>query len=519
MAGYERTRKGVRNSFVAVAVQVVSLLVGFFSRKIFLDYLGTEVLGLNTTASSLLNFLNLAELGIETAISYTLYKPLYEKDETSIREIIAIQGWFYRRVALVIIAGSLLLMPFFPLIFTKMQLPMWYAYASYLVLLFSALLGYFVNYKQVILTADQQDYKFQMSFRVTMIVKVVFQMVSVKYLNHPYVWWLVWEAVFAVVAALMLNSAVYRNYPFMRKTCRTDRELIKKYPQILTKIKQVFIHRMGFFVTAQSAPILIYSFTTLSTVAVYGNYMVIVNSLNAVLVAIFSSLTASIGNMVAEGDKKLIMKVFRELFTTRFAMVAFCCFSLFFLADPFVGFWLGKEYVIGIWTLVIIIFIFFMGTMNACVEAFLNAYGMFQDTWVPVARGILYLALAIILGRVYGLNGVLVASFVEIFLVGFFWKPYFLFRWGMKAPVSEYVTLYGKLLLVFILSLSIIYPLQLYLRDNIFDIYSNLLDFVKYALIICGSFAVLFFGLLYAMEKSMRSFVDRFLKISSRKYE
>ena len=44
--GYSRTWNSIRNSTVAVLLQFISLLVGFFSRKIFLDYLGTEVLGL-----------------------------------------------------------------------------------------------------------------------------------------------------------------------------------------------------------------------------------------------------------------------------------------------------------------------------------------------------------------------------------------------------------------------------------------------------------------------------------------
>ena len=91
---------------MALLLQFVSLLVGFFSRKIFLDYLGTEILGLNSTASSLLGFLNIAELGIGTAISVTLYKPIFQKDRETIKEVVALQGWLYKRVAGFIIAGS-----------------------------------------------------------------------------------------------------------------------------------------------------------------------------------------------------------------------------------------------------------------------------------------------------------------------------------------------------------------------------------------------------------------------------
>ena len=179
--GYTRTKNSIRNSVVAVLFQVIALIIGFFSRKIFINYLGTEVLGLSSTASSLLGFLNLAELGIGAAISVTLYKPLFEKDKETIKEIIAMQGWLYKRIALFIIGGSAVLMCFFPLIFAKMALPLWYAYLTYSVFLFSSMLGYFANYKMILLSADQKEYKIQFGVRVVSIGKLILQAIAVKF--------------------------------------------------------------------------------------------------------------------------------------------------------------------------------------------------------------------------------------------------------------------------------------------------------------------------------------------------
>lgn len=97
---------------MALAFYFINLILQFFSRKIFLDYLGAEVLGLNTTATNLLQFLNLAELGVGAAIACTLYKPLAEKDTDTINEIVSLQGWLYRRIAWIVIAGSVVLMAF-----------------------------------------------------------------------------------------------------------------------------------------------------------------------------------------------------------------------------------------------------------------------------------------------------------------------------------------------------------------------------------------------------------------------
>lgn len=147
--------KSLKNGVVALGFYFVNLVLQFFSRKVFLDHLGAEVLGLNTTATNLLQFLNLAELGIGTAIACTLYKPLFDRDTTAINEIVSLQGWMYRRIAWVVIAGAAVLMCFLSWIFEKMPLPLWYAYASFGALLVSGLLSYFVNYKQIVLSADQ----------------------------------------------------------------------------------------------------------------------------------------------------------------------------------------------------------------------------------------------------------------------------------------------------------------------------------------------------------------------------
>ena len=115
----------MRNAQIAFLYYCINLILQFFSRKIFLDHLGTEVLGLNTTATNLLQFLNLAELGIGSAIACTLYKPLFDRDTNTINEIVSLQGWMYRRIAYFVGGGAVLLMGFFPWIFAKMPLPLW----------------------------------------------------------------------------------------------------------------------------------------------------------------------------------------------------------------------------------------------------------------------------------------------------------------------------------------------------------------------------------------------------------
>ena len=76
-----RVKKTLLNARVNLIFYFLSLALAFFSRKIFLNSLGAEFVGFTGTLSNLLGFLNLAELGISTAIGYVLYKPLFEQDQ------------------------------------------------------------------------------------------------------------------------------------------------------------------------------------------------------------------------------------------------------------------------------------------------------------------------------------------------------------------------------------------------------------------------------------------------------
>lgn len=119
MAEVSRTARVIQNAKVALFFYCINLILQFFSRKIFLDYLGAELLGLNTTAQNLLQFLNIAESGIGAAVAFTLYKPISQGNRDEINKILSVQGWFYRCVGFVVLLGSAILMLFFPWIFAK----------------------------------------------------------------------------------------------------------------------------------------------------------------------------------------------------------------------------------------------------------------------------------------------------------------------------------------------------------------------------------------------------------------
>ena len=170
-----RVKKSLLNARVNLVFYFLSLAVAFFSRKIFLDTLSADFLGLTGTLNNLLGFLNLAELGINSAIGYVLYKPIFEHNTDKINEIISIFGYIYRWIGFIILGTGCILACFLPLIFPNNIFNLHIIYFAYFSYLTSSLIGYFANYKQTLLGADQKNYVVTAYFQSAMLLKTLFQ--------------------------------------------------------------------------------------------------------------------------------------------------------------------------------------------------------------------------------------------------------------------------------------------------------------------------------------------------------
>lgn len=491
---------------------VVNLLLQFYSRKIFLEYLGTEVLGLNTTAQNILQFLNLAELGINTAVGFSLYKPLADGDRQAINEIVALQGHLYRRIATGIIAGAVAVSLFFPWIFGKIQLPLWYAYGSFGALLLSSLLGYFVNFRQVVLTSAQMDYKVQYSLNSWTAVKISAQIAALSLLSHPYEWWLALEVIFAIISAMTLRHVTRRNFPYLDGRGMAYSELKVKYRVIITKIKQLFVHRIGSFALSNTSTLVIYATSTLTEVALYGNYIIIITGITRVSQAIFN-MGASIGNLVAEGDTDHIFSVFRELQSMRYVFALVTVFGVMTCCQPLICLWIGEQYLLPDSTLAIIAATLFINMSRSTVDQFLNAYGLFSDIWAPVVEAAINIGLSILLGILFGLNGILCGVFVSLLVVISGWKPFFLFSRGFHRSLWWFwrdTALHVAL--AFVTGIAV----WRYVGPLLPDPYAGWGNLVCYTLLIAAIFTVALCLLLCSVRAGILAFFKRMTGMATR---
>lgn len=497
------------NARVNLIFYFLTLALSFFSRKIFLDTLGADFVGLTGTLQNLLGFLNLAELGIGSAIGYVLYKPLFDHDETKINEIISVFGYLYRWIGKIILIAGCILACFLPLIFPNTEFDLGLIFFAYFSFLASSLIGYFANYKQTLLGADQKNYVVTAYFQTATIIKTIIQMALAYYTGNYYLWVIV-ELSFGIIYSFILNWKINQVYPWLRSEVSQGRILFKKYPEVMKYTKQLFVHKFTTFIQFQTTPFLIYAFVSLQTVAFYGNYTIITDKLSVFIGNLLGSTGAGVGNLIAEGDRNKIMKVFWELLAIRFWFAGIFIFALYFLLEPFIILWLGKQYILNKSILIILLCNVFIMQTRGVTDQFLYGYGLFRDVWAPIAEAVIYLVVALIAGSCLGLKGVLLGGIISMLIIVCGWKPVFLFKSGFHFPLYIYWFNWGKhLFLMFITFIIGDYVVALITIDPA----ENYWEWIKYAMCITSIFVLMYTSVLSLFSQGMRSFLQRILRI------
>ena len=502
-----RLHKSYLNARVNVFFYLVTLFISFFSRKIFLEKLGADFVGLTGTMQNLLGFLNLAELGIGASICYVLYKPIFDRNQDKIKDIISVLGYLYRNVGLLILGAGLLLACFLPYIFANTDIRLGIIYFAYFAFLTSALISYFVNYRQTLLGADQRNYVVTVYFQTANIIKSFLQIALVCYVGSFYLWITV-ELIFGILYSVILNWKLNQVYPWLKCSVAEGK---RKYPEnkiIVRKARQMFVHKLAGMGRTQLLPFLVYAFTSLKLVAYYGNYMLLLTKLNQFVDNFLGSTGAGVGNLIAEGDMKRIQQVFWELSSLRFFIASFLTFALYHLVDPFITLWLGEEYILPRSVLIVILTNFFISQFRGTNDQFIFGYGLFHDTWAPIATLVITVAVALLGGYLWGLPGVLLGDIASSTSIISIWKPYLLYKEGFKMPVKLYwKNIFCYLLLAvlsWLLTDVILYSLPLSEPSQGYGMW------IVYALVASLFFLLILGGSFYCCSEGMRSLVRRF---------
>lgn len=501
----ERVHRSVMNIKVGMFFYVLSLFLAFFSRKVFLDCLGAEFIGLTGMLMNIMSFLSVAELGIGTSIVYFLYKPLQEDNHEDINTIMSMLAYLYRYIGYVIGAIGISISIFFPWWFNNLTMGLPLVYFAFYSFLASSVAGYIFNYKQLLVSANQKHYLVNAYFQTISIIQSFIQILLAYYYHNLYLWVLV-GLIFTIVGIIVFNYRIQQLYPWLRINLKEGRANIKKYPEVLRKTRQIFTQKIKDFILYRSDELLVGSFVSVVQVAFYGNYMIIINKLNFLVNILSDGLSAGVGNLLAEGNEKNIMKVYWELTATRFLILGIIIFSLLLFFQPFIGCWLGKQYQLSDLIVYLLIFNLFMRYQTAAVYIYLGSAGQFSDVWAAWAELIVNLSITLILAPTYGIVGILLGKIISFGIISSFWKPYYLFSQTFHKSVWDYWRGMCIYYIIFILCTL----LSIWLKQTIIDSHSaSFLSLAVYGAAVFIPIFAVFFILLFIFTPGMKYFVAR----------
>lgn len=501
----ERVHRSVMNIKVGMLFYILSLFLAFFSRKIFLDCLGAEFIGLTGMLMNIMSYLSVAELGIGTSIVYFLYKPLQEDDHPKVNEIMSMLAYLYRCIGGIIGISGLTISFFFPWWFGNISSGLSIVYFAFYSFLATSISGYIFNYKQLLVSANQKQYMVNAYFQAISIIQSLTQIILAYYYRNLYLWVIV-GLVFTILGIIIFNHRIRQLYPWLEIDLKNGKQNLKKYPEVLKKTRQIFARKIKDLILYKSDEILVGAFVSVVKVAFYSNYTMIINKLLYLVNILSDGLSAGVGNLIAEGNEKNIMKVYWEMTAARFFVLGIIIFSLLMFLQPFIGYWLGSEYQLNGFIVYLLIFNLFIRLQPAAVYIFIGASGLYSDVWAAWTELIINVIVTLLFAPTYGIIGILIGKIVSFFFISFLWKPYYLFSQGFHKSVWEYwrgMTPYYILFATFAV-------IAIVIKQTIINQHTNgLIPLCLYGSVFLIPLLILYFLFLFQFTNGMKFFVAR----------
>ena len=413
-----------KNSVLIIGSQgirrIVTLLLNFINRTIFIQVLGAEYLGLNGLFTNILSILALSELGIGSAMSFYLYRPVADNDTERIKSLMQFYKQCYRFVGLAIIGIGVCLMPVLQFIVNlENDLPI-NIYLVYMLNVFSSASTYlFFAYKQALIIANQQQYKVE---SVRMIFSIVDSLMCfvVLVLSREYVAYLLTKIVVSLCSNVAVAIKVDQQYPFIKEKNYTKIKS-SEWKSFFKDVGSVSVFRLGSTLFNSIDNIVISSLLGTAIVGYYSNYSMLTVQIKGLLFMITSSIAAGIGNVIVQETKEKQYEIYKQLDFYVFTIAAFCSVCLFQLLNSFIKLWVGRlgaQYVLSQSVVALIVINFYLECTSQVMNAFREGSGHFEICRnEQLIGGILNLVFSIVLGKYFGIEGIFAATVMIRFLV------------------------------------------------------------------------------------------------------
>lgn len=433
-----RVKYAARNILFGYVSNIITLLLNAGLRYVFIMRLDETLLGINSTYTNILSVLSLAELGVGTAINFSLYAPVARHDKEKIKAYMQFYKKAYRMIAIIVAAVGLILVPFLKYIIkdpvgidSNQDL-----INFYLIFLFNTVSSYFVAYKYSLPNAEQKNYIQSNVITITKITTTLVQIIVILATSSFY-GYLISASVIELAQKIFANIYLNHKYPFLKEQ-NVEKLSKEETTDIKRKTGALVCHKVGDVARLQTDSIIISGFINVAMSGVVDNYNLVISSVSNFVNIIFNSVISSFGNLIATESKEKQYSMFCVYRFFASWIYGFSAVGFYILLTPLIRLWLGDKWMLpGAVTAAILIDYYFKGE-RVVLSNFKTAAGVFeQDKYLPLVQGAVNLIISIVLVRRIGLVGVYIGTIISGLLANFI-RPVIIYRVCFERKAAGY---------------------------------------------------------------------------------
>lgn len=441
-----RSKNAILNVLYGYVAQIGIIVLSFIGRKIFLTFLSADYLGINGLFSNILTVLSFAELGLDTALVYSLYKPVAEKNHSLVYSLLSYFRRIYIFLAVAILIIGIAIIPLFDFIVNS-DIPHNELVIYYILILLNTVCSYFVAHKVALLSACQMQ---RIQKLVTLITNIVLQIIHIVILLiwKNYTVYLCGTLLSTVIGNIILNTVCNRVVGDAFNN--TTKIAFDKKP-IISRITSTFFYKIGAVLVSNTDNILISALVSTMAVGLYSNYYTVTSSIQSFIAIITTALISGVGNLAVQKTKEAQHELF-DMFLLIYHLIATIGLtSFYYIFNDFITLWLGKQYLFEQPVVFVIAINFYLTNILNPIYLFREANGLFQQTkYVMLIRAAINLILSYVLGLKFGITGIFAATAISLLVTSFWYEPMLVFRrvmqastWHYYAKVIKYVLIAG----------------------------------------------------------------------------
>lgn len=432
----ERTTNSVRNIIVGTVNRTVGIVFPFIVRTIFIKSLGEECLGLNGLYSSILQVLNIADLGIAGAIIASMYKPIAEKDTVKVSALMNLYKKAYRTIGFVILSVGIIITPFIDKFISGSPPANINIYALWMLYLLNTVTGYlFFMHKISLINAHQRNDITDGIATICRIIISILQIFIVAWLKNIYLY-VILTIIYYIIYNFWCSYECDKRYPQYTCSGNLDKETSRK---IRKEISALALQKIGKTVSNSLDSVVISAFLGLTVVAIYGNYNYIISAIAIFTQLIYAAIQSSIGNSIAVETKDKNYMDFNVLFFWGMWLVGWCSICFMCLFQDFMVLWMGEDLLFHISIVLTLVLRFFFEQIRKTVRTYKDTIGMWWvDKWKPVVGCLVNLFLNVVLVKKIGVAGVAISTIISCVCIELPWETHVLFKYYFQRSEIKY---------------------------------------------------------------------------------